>query len=101
MSRCPTCGSFQLVAQDIDEITNPVSLMKLMERLQLRCEHCGWIGYEQAEIQQESMFISKDMSGNFPAELPNEISGSSNYHMFDDDYTHPAFRSKSESNRIS
>lgn len=47
--RCPECGSLSLTVQNIEELTNPVTLVKLMQATQLRCERCGWIGFESGE----------------------------------------------------
>jgi predicted nucleic-acid-binding Zn-ribbon protein len=50
-SRCPQCGKLSVVAQDIEALSDSALLVKLHKRIQLCCQHCGWIDYQDACIE--------------------------------------------------
>lgn len=52
MSRCPNCGSQRIIAQNVGELVNEVSMLKLFQRIQVRCNGCGWIGFDSFEITE-------------------------------------------------
>jgi ribosomal protein S27E len=52
MSRCPDCGSRRIIAQNVGELVNAVSMLKLFQRIQVRCDGCGWIGFDSFEITE-------------------------------------------------
>lgn len=49
-SLCPNCGASQVVSQDIEVLSNSALLVKLEERIQLRCQQCGWMDFEDPPL---------------------------------------------------
>ncbi len=45
-SRCPQCGNNSVVTQDIETLSNSALLVKLEKRLQLTCQQCGRIEFD-------------------------------------------------------
>jgi predicted nucleic-acid-binding Zn-ribbon protein len=43
---CPKCGSYAVTSQDIEVLSDSVLLVKLDKRIQLRCQQCGWMGFD-------------------------------------------------------
>lgn len=49
-SRCPKCGTHSVVAQDIESLSDSALLVKLEQRIQLTCQQCGWIEFDDPII---------------------------------------------------
>jgi predicted nucleic-acid-binding Zn-ribbon protein len=47
---CPECGKSSVIAQDIEALSDSALLVKLSERIQLTCQQCGWIEFEDLDI---------------------------------------------------
>lgn len=45
-SRCPACGACTVEAQDIETLSNSALLVKLEKRIQLCCQQCGWMDFD-------------------------------------------------------
>jgi len=52
--RCPECGKSSVIAQDIEALSDSALLVKLSERIQLTCQQCGWIEFEDLDINVPS-----------------------------------------------
>lgn len=49
-SLCPNCGASQVVSQDIEVLSNSALLVKLEKRIQLCCQQCGWMDFEDPPL---------------------------------------------------
>ena len=49
-SRCPQCGTLSVIAQDIETLSDSALLVKLKQRIQLTCQQCGWIDFDDPVI---------------------------------------------------
>jgi|GEM_PF-2649812 len=49
-NRCPKCGTLSVIAQDIETLSDSALLVKLKQRIQLTCQHCGWIDFDDPII---------------------------------------------------
>lgn len=45
-SPCPKCGADAVVGLDIEEMSDSSLLVKVQERIQLCCQDCGWLGFD-------------------------------------------------------
>ena len=54
-SRCPQCGNNSVVTQDIETLSNCALLVKLEDRIQLTCQQCGRIEFEDPSIRLEQI----------------------------------------------
>lgn len=59
--RCPRCGTSSVISQDIESLSDSALLVKLSQRIQLTCQHCGWIGFDDPVIH-----FRREMSVWFP-----------------------------------
>jgi predicted nucleic-acid-binding Zn-ribbon protein len=48
--RCPQCGYLELVEQDIEVLSDSALLVKTSNRMQLRCQQCGWMAYGELTV---------------------------------------------------
>lgn len=48
--RCPKCGTLSVIAQDIETLSNSALLVKLKQRIQLTCQQCGWMDFDDPLI---------------------------------------------------
>jgi DNA-directed RNA polymerase subunit RPC12/RpoP len=50
--RCPQCGYSELVEQDIEVLSDSALLVKTSNRMQLRCQQCGWMAYGELTVPE-------------------------------------------------
>lgn len=50
---CPQCGAYTVVSQDIEVLCDSALLVKLEKRLQLCCQQCGWMGFDDPALFDE------------------------------------------------
>lgn len=51
---CPLCGDNDILEQDIEDLSDSVLLVKTFNRIQLRCQNCGWMGYGELSVSTVS-----------------------------------------------
>lgn len=49
---CPKCGAYAVVSQDIEVLSDSALLVKLEKRIQLCCQQCGWIGFDDPPLYE-------------------------------------------------
>jgi predicted nucleic-acid-binding Zn-ribbon protein len=49
-SLCPECGTFSVISQDIEVLCDSALLVKLEKRIQLCCQQCGWMEFEDPPL---------------------------------------------------
>ncbi|HEY9746452.1 MAG TPA: hypothetical protein V6C99_09565 [Oculatellaceae cyanobacterium] len=69
MCQCPQCECSNIVEQDIEELSDSALLVKISNRMQLRCQECGWMGYGELLVQAKSDSI---VLLNAPLQLSND-----------------------------
>jgi predicted nucleic-acid-binding Zn-ribbon protein len=47
---CPKCGAYTVTAQDIEMLSNSTLLVKLDKRIQLCCQQCGWMDFDDPVV---------------------------------------------------
>ena len=60
-NRCPKCGTHSVIAQDIETLSDSALLVKLKQRIQLTCQDCGWIDFEDPLIHS-MLSLPKEVS---------------------------------------
>ncbi len=50
MLRCPACKRYTVVALDIESLSNATVLVKTENRIQLCCQACGWMGFDDVSL---------------------------------------------------
>jgi len=48
--RCPACGQASVNANDIEAMSDSTLLVKIHDRIQLCCQECGWLGFDDPSV---------------------------------------------------
>jgi predicted nucleic-acid-binding Zn-ribbon protein len=51
-SLCPRCGAHSVIAQDIELLSDSALLVKLEKRIQLCCQQCGWMDFDDPLLME-------------------------------------------------